>query len=390
VILNDLTVLDLSGAIAGAWASRLLAALGARVIKVEPPAGEPGRSRAPFKDDLPGPERSGPFLYINQAKESITLDLTTATGQSLLRQLAARAGLVIEDYPPGSLDQLGVGPQALRAADPRLIVCSITPFGQSGPYRDWLIDDLVAEAVGGLMYTIGLPDREPLKIGGNPAYMNAGGVAFTAIMAAIWQRDETGAGQHIDISLQETVAFTQIHGSIHAAWHNESVERRTSSLMQTRDGWVSAGLEMGVAPDTWARVCELMGRPELIDDPRFNTTFARRDNRDALKEIVSEWVRGESKVEVYKTLQQMRTIAGYVATTEDLYRDEQFTDRGFFRTIDHPVVGPVSYPGMPFRIGDLDPVEGRAPLLGEHTERVLGELGLGRADLVVLRERGVV
>lgn len=385
-LLGDITVLDLSRDIPGASCTKLLAALGARVIKVEPPSGDPLRARGPFREDAPHPEGSGAFLYFNTAKQSITLDLAAETDRATLRQLLNRADVLVEDSPPGTLNGWRLGYDDLRTSNPRLVVASITAFGQDGPYRDYLLTEIVAEALGGLMYTIGLPEREPLKVGGSPALANAGGAAFTAVMAAIFQRDSTGEGQFIDISIQEATAFTQIHASIHAAWQGHTPERRPNTMVQAADGWASVGLEMGVAPDIWPRICELIGRPELADDPRFSTTYARRENREALNEVVSDWVREQPKQEVYHRLQAMRTIAGYVATVEDLYANEHLNARGFFREIDHPVVGPVRYPGMPFTIGDAPVVEGRAPLLGEHNDLIRNDPDSTPAGLVRLRE----
>jgi crotonobetainyl-CoA:carnitine CoA-transferase CaiB-like acyl-CoA transferase len=389
--LDDITVLDLSRGIPGAWCTKLLGALGARVILVEPPGGSPLRARAPFKADVPSADSSGIFLYLAAAKESVTLDLTTASGRTLLSDLIARADVLVEDFAPGALAGWGLGYEASQALRPGIIVCAITPFGQDGPYRDYLLSEIVAQALGGLMETIGLPEREPLKIGGSPALFNAGGTAFTAIMAAIWQRDATGEGQSIDVSIQETAAFTQIHSSILAAFLGEPSPRRPNTMIAAKDGWVSLGLEMGVAADIWPQICALIGRPDLVADPRFGTTAHRRENREALNEIMEAWVRGQSKEEIYHRLQGMRTIAGYVATVEDLYANAQLRARGFFAEIEHPIAGPVCYPGLPFRVGDAPPTRGRAPLLGEHTRAVFGdELGLAADDLVRLRERGVI
>lgn len=371
-ILGDITVLDLTEGIAGGWCTKLLAMLGARVIKVEPPGGEAGRSLPPFAGDRPGPERSGPFLYLNAAKLSVTLDLTGDDGRAALRDLAERADVVVEGFAPGRLAQWGIGFGTLRAANPGLILVSITPFGQDGPYRDYLANELILQAIGGVMYPVGLPEREPIKVGGNLALHNAGSAAFSAIMAALWQRDSTGEGQFIDISMHEAAAITQIHASVLAAWGTELLTRKPDILVEAKDGWVSLGLEMGVAADTWARVCAVMGRPELAEDPRFATTAARRENRLALIDAVQEWVRQQPKEQVYHLLQGMRTIAGFVATTADLHASAQFTDRQFFHTVDHPVTGPARSPGEPFRVGDEPPVRGRAPLLGEHTAAVLG------------------
>jgi crotonobetainyl-CoA:carnitine CoA-transferase CaiB-like acyl-CoA transferase len=167
-------------------------------------------------------------------------------------------------------------------------------------------------------------------------------------MAALWQRDRTGQGQQIDLSIQEATAITQIHASIEATWLGTDAQQTASELVEARDGWVSTGLETGVSPETWPRVCELLGRAELVDDPRFASGAARRDHRDALKEVVREWVRGQDKEDVYHLLQGLRSIAGYVATAADVYRASHLQARGFFQEIDHPVAGRArAIPGSP-------------------------------------------
>jgi crotonobetainyl-CoA:carnitine CoA-transferase CaiB-like acyl-CoA transferase len=366
IVLGDLTVLELAQGIPGAFCGRVLASLGARVVKVEPPAGEHGRYLPPFVSDRPHPETSLSFLYLNTGKESVTLDLAGTEGRTVLRELVSGADVVVESYPPGTLSRWDLSPTALSAINPRLIVASITPFGQDGPYRDYLTNDLVAQALGGLVYTIGLPGREPLKIGGSPALHNAGSAAFSAIMAALWQRDRTGLGQQIDVSIHEATALTQMHASVEATWVGSDTPRAASELVRARDGWVATGLETGVSPETWPRVCALLGRPELVDDPRFSSASARREHREQLKEVVRDWVLGQDKEDVYHLLQGLRSIAGYVATAADVYRSGQLQARGFFQKIDHPVAGLASYPGPPFRIGREPWRLRRAPLLGEH------------------------
>ena len=257
-VLGDITVLELSQGIPGAYCGKLLASLGARVIKVEPPEGDAGRSLPPFAGDTPHPERSAPFLYLNTAKESIALDLARAPGRSVFRRLVPEADVIVESYPPGTLARWGLSYAALSALNPGLILASITPFGQDGPYRDYLTNEIVAEALGGLLFTIGSPGREPLKMGGNPALHNAGGAAFSAIMAALWQRDRTGQGQQIDLSIQEATAITQIHASIEATWLGTDAQQTASELVEARDGWVSTGLETGVVARDLAprvRIC---------------------------------------------------------------------------------------------------------------------------------------
>lgn len=393
-VLDDITVLDISHGIPGAYCTRLLAGLGARVIKVEPrhSQGEAGRALGPFKGDLPHRETSGVFLYLNAGKQSITLDLGLPSGQAIFRALAARADVVVESFPPGTLSGWGLDYPALSARHPALILASITSFGQDGPYRDYLANEIVLQALGGVLYAVGLPEREPLKIGGNPSLYNGGGAAFSAIMAAIWQRDTTGRGQYLDISLHEAAVLTQIHASVLAAFQEAEVTvRRSSTLVQAQDGWVSVGLEMGVAADSWPRVCAIIGRPDLVSDPRFATTVARRENREALNEVVRDWVREQPKEAVYHLLQGLRSIAGYVATTADLYQSRQLAERDFFQEIDHPVAGRARYPGPPFRLDTAPWRMGRAPLLGEHNELVYcSELGFSREDLVRLHGQGVI
>jgi crotonobetainyl-CoA:carnitine CoA-transferase CaiB-like acyl-CoA transferase len=364
--LSDVTVVELSDGIPGGYCGRLLAGLGARVIKVEPPEGDSTRRLGPFAGDDPQPEKSGTFLYLNAAKQSVVLDLETEEGRGAVARLAEEADVVVESFAPGKLDAIALGFAALSARNLRLIIASITPFGRDGPYRDYQTAEIVAEALGGLLYTIGLPEREPLKIGGSPALYNAGIAAFSAIMAALWQRDRTGEGQRIDVSIQEATAITQIHASIEATWSGTNLQRRPSVLLEAADGWASVGMEMGVTAETWKQFCAMLGRPELVDDPRFATTFARRDNREALQEILEGWVREQPKEQIYHRLQSLRSIAGYVATSADLYESEQLASRGYFREVEHPVAGTARYPGPPFRIGDAPWVHGRAPLLGEH------------------------
>ncbi len=390
-VLDDLTVIDISEGIAGSYCTKLLAALGARVIKVEPPGGGALRRLGPFAADSPDPERSGPFLCLNTSKQGVTLNLDSSDGRAILIELAARADVLVEDSPPGTLAQRGIDYAALSSRNPRLIMVSITPFGQDGPYRDYLANEIVVEALGGLMYPVGNPDREPLKIGGNAALHSAGGAAFSAAMATLWMRDETGKGSYVDLSIQETTAVTQIHSSVRADWAHYSPGRRPSSLLPAADGYASAGLEIGVAADTWPRLCEIMGRPDLAADDRFATALARRHNREAMAEEVSHWVRSQPKERVYHVLQGLRSIAGYVADAADLHRSEQLLARHYFQEIDHPVVGPARYPAIPFRF-DTEPLpEGRAPLLGEHNYLIYGEeMRMARSELDRLEALGVI
>ena len=197
-ILGDITVLDLSQGVAGPFCAKLLAGLGAEVVKVEPPGtGDPSRRSEPFLGGRPGPENSALFAYLNTSKKSVSLDLEVPRQAQVLKRLAQDCGILVESFAPGYLDSLGLGYDTLSEADPGLIYVSVTPFGQSGPYRDYKGSDIVAQAIGALMYTIGLPDREPLKVGGEAALYTTGISAFSATMLALHVRDTQGFGHHV-------------------------------------------------------------------------------------------------------------------------------------------------------------------------------------------------
>jgi crotonobetainyl-CoA:carnitine CoA-transferase CaiB-like acyl-CoA transferase len=389
--LNDIRVLDLSEEVAGPFCAKLLAGLGAEVIKIEAPGiGDAARRTGPFVAEMPNAEQSALFLYLNTGKKGITLDIREPAGATIFQRLAQDCDILVESAPPGDMDRLELGYTALACLNPRLIYTAITPFGQTGPYRDYQGSELVAQATGGMMHVIGRPDREPLKIGGNAAAYTTGMSAFSATMLALHVRDEQGHGQFVDVSAMETMAVAQIHASIQHQFGHVP-KRRENTLVRARDGWVHPGLDRGIAEDTWARVCDLMGKPELADDPRFNTREARRENQAELTEIIGAWTATNAKEEIYHTLQGLRTVAGYVATVEDLRASEQLRARDFFHMIDHPSTGEGVYPGALFSLQDTSWQHGRAPLLGEHNSEIYGErLGYSRDALAQLHSSGII
>jgi crotonobetainyl-CoA:carnitine CoA-transferase CaiB-like acyl-CoA transferase len=389
--LHDVCVLDLSEDIAGPFCSKLLAGLGAEVIKVERPGGgDPARRAAPAAGAPPHLDHSALFLYLNTGKKSVTLDLESQTGATILRRLAQECDLLLESFAPGHLERLGLGYTALEALNPRLIYTSVSAFGQSGPYHQLHGSELIAQAMGGLMQTIGLPDREPLKIGGYAASYTTGMSAFSAAMIALYVRDASDHGQHVDVSAMETMAVAQIHSSIQHQF-GRTLRRRESPLVAAIDGWISPGLERGVRQDTWPRVCDMIGRPDLKDHPSFSTPEVRREHQQELLAILSSWTATQPKEQVYHLLQELRSVAGYVATVEDLLTSRQLVAREFFQAIDHPAAGQARYPGAPFRLQGVAWQHARAPLLGEHNSNIYGgRLGLSAAEIERLRGAGTI
>ncbi|MEC8857184.1 MAG: CoA transferase [Chloroflexota bacterium] len=371
-VLSDIKVLDLSHGVSGPFCTKFLAGLGAEVIKVEPTGtGDSSRQSKPFLGGPDDVESSALFAYLNTSKMSVTLDLDIPDQALSVKQLAQESDILVESYAPGHLQSLGLGYGALAETNAGLIYVSVTPFGQTGPYRDYKGADIVAQAIGALMYTIGLPDREPLKVGGESVLYTTGISAFSAAMLALHVRDTQGFGQHVDISAMEVMTVAQIHSSINEQFGHPSV-RRPTNLVRAKDGWVSPGLESGVQLGTWPKVCELMGVPQFAEDTRFTTQEGRRTNQQDLLKVIGDWAATKPKEEIYHTLQALRTITGYVATVEDLLVAKQLVDRKFFRTLADPVFGDVVHPGAPFRMGEdgwrlLPP-----PRLGEHNDEILG------------------
>jgi len=388
-VLGDIKVLDLSQGVSGPFCAKFLAGLGAEVIKVEPTGiGDSSRQSEPFLGGPNDVESSALFAYLNTSKMSVTLDLDNPDQALPVRQLAQETDILVESYAPGYLESLGLGYDALSETNPGLIYVSVTPFGQTGPYRDYKGADIVAQAIGALMYTIGLPDREPLKVGGESVLYTIGISAFSAAMLALHVRDAEGFGQHVDVSAMEVMTVAQIHSSINDQFGHTPV-RRPTNLVRAKDGWVSPGLESGVQQGTWPKVCELMGVPEFADDPRFTTQEGRRTNQQDLLKVIGDWAATKPKEEIYHTLQALRTITGYVATVEDLLVAKQLVDRQFFQTLADPVHGEVIHPGAPFRMADEEWQLLPPPRLGDHNQEILsGRLGYSSEEIAKVSKNG--
>lgn len=375
--LDGLRVVDLTSGIAGPHATKLLADYGALVTKIEPPEGDPARWWGPFKDDVPNPEASIPFLWLTTNKRSVVADLRTNEGLALVRRLIDGADVVVEDRRPGELLALGLDLEAVRAARPGLVVCSITPFGQTGPYAGLAATDIVLQAMGGAMHATGHAAREPLRLGGTYAEWHAGLAAALAMLMAVHRAEQTGRGDWIDLSIYETQAGGKDRRQLALLGYAYSglVLRRPDTAYAIcsggrpcADGYINM---LGNGPRLPA-VLRMIGRADLLARPELSGP-EEDFPADLVEEIEASylaWTASHTMREAIAIAQQHRILGAAVYTVADVLNDPVFQSRGAFEVIDHPATGPVTYPGRPFMMSDSPrPPARRAPLLGEHNDR---------------------
>ena len=404
--LSRFRVLDLSSYIAGPFCARFFGDYGADVIKLERPGfGDVARSWGPFYQDDPHPEKSLLFLYLNYNKRGITINLENSSGRALFLGLVKMADVVIEDFAPGYLDDLGLGYNFLEQINPGLVMTSITPFGQTGPYRDMLGNHLVYEAMSGVMYTSGANNREPLAHG-HPQSLYVGGVAASyATSAALFARDELGRGQHVDVSLTEVVAAHHTGPTVRYAYTGE-IERRSpkneggspkagahfEGVVPVRDGHVGATFQRGAGRrGTLADYLRLLGRPDLVK-PDYEEPLPRGQLTDEQDQLLLSLLKDWDRYDYFTTAGSNSWVAAVVQNSEDLAKNPHLQDRGFFIEMDHPVVGRIRVPGEIFRLPE-SPFQLRypAPLLGQHNaETYCGDLGYSKDALIRLRQLGAI
>ena len=406
--LTGLRVLELADE-KGQFCGKLLADLGADVVKIEPPGGEPCRRTGPFLDDIPHPDRSLSFWYYNTSKRGITLNLETTDGRALFRRLAADADVILETFPPGYLTGLDLDYESLRAENPGLIVCSLTPFGQTGPWRDYASSDLLHLAAGGEMASCGYDGSDvPIAPGGGNAWHMGCHYAYIAIMAALVFRTVSGEGQYIDTSIHEACALTTESAIANYVYRGETLIRQTGrhhapaptvrTQFRAKDGnYVTALISGGLNPKNVQALADLMdfyGMAGDLKDPKYqDQAVIAASTAHIVDGLLASFIASLPAEEVYHAGQQRGFTWGAVRAPEDLLDDQHLHDRGFWKTVEHPDLGrSFVYPGEA-AIYNTTPwaISRRAPLIGEHTVEILrGELGLSRGDLAVLAENRVV
>ena len=394
-MLDGLRVLDLGPGIAPSFCAKLLADYGASVVKVEAPGeGDPTRRMGPFVADAPDSEKSIPYLYVNTGKRGITLDWSTESGGVILHKLLDDADVLVEGYSPSQTHSSCISYTEFARTHQHLVVTSVTPFGQDGPYREFEATDIVTCAMSGLMYHSGDSDREPLRNALDQSLYVAGANAAAATLVAVFARLTSGAGQHVDVSVAECLAAHLVQPVPYHNYMGATKGRRPvrgsgfEELMPARDGYVVPSVQ-GSQP--WETVADLIGLEEL-HDPRFASGAGRIANGEELKTLLIEGLAQWDRLPLFIASGERRLVFGMAQDAGDMVACPHLAERGFYHQVDHPVAGTATFPGMAAALSERPPqAPTPAPLLGQHNAEIYGgELGYSGEELAALRYAGVI
>lgn len=397
-LLAGLRVLEVGAMLSAPYCAKLLADAGADVIKLEPPSrGDAARRCGPWPGDLPHPERNGLFLYLNAGKRGITANLETPTGRSILRRLAAASDVLVHNTPPPDMERLGLDYDALAADNPNLVMASISPWGLSGPWRDYRAYDINLAAAGGISEGLGEPEREPLTFGTPAVGYFAGMAAASSIVTALLARAAHG-GQHIDLAEAETMAGLYNGPEALMAVYQWRVTRRTghhaldfpypNCILRCRDGHIFVGAPEG---RQWRRLLAVMGNPAWSQEERFrNRTAMNNRYADEADGYMEAWLSDYTKAELLDIALEHRIPLAPVRTYDEVRADPSLSD--LFLVVEREDTGPVSYPGPPYRLqSESATPPAPAPTLGQHNREILcGQLGYSPAELVKLHQTGII
>ena len=394
--LEDVRVLDLTQYIAGPYCTKLFADYGAEVIKIERPnGGDPARRLGPFPGDVQDPEKSGLFLLLNTGKLGVTLNLKTQVGVKIFKELVKDSDILVESFEPRVMPSLGLDYGTLKKINPRLVMTSISNFGQTGPYRDYKATEIVLAALGGSMYISGDYDRPPLMHGA-PISQHVGGqnALIATLLGLLFQR-ETGEGQHIDVSLMESVTASMPYALnqysyMGAVWRRGPKKRSVfgQDLWPTKDGY--AGMSVIRSTD-FAAIGSFLGIPELAD-PKFSTLEGRTQHNDELESLVLNKLMEWETLAFFRGGHEMRFMTSMEVTPTQLLSNEQLVAREYFKELEHPEAGRLPYPTEILGLTGTPAQHRRpAPLLGQHNEEIIGNrLGYSQDDLVRFEQLGVI
>jgi crotonobetainyl-CoA:carnitine CoA-transferase CaiB-like acyl-CoA transferase len=410
-MLSPYRVLDLSDE-RGTVCGEILAQLGADVIKIEEPGGSPERDKGPFADDVHHPERSLFWFAFNLGKKSITLHLESEEGKEIFKRLVGNADIVVESFSPGYLDGIGLGYPALREINPKIIVISISPFGQTGPYKDYKGPDIVIEALSGYMYLCGDPDRAPVRVSYPLAYGYAGTQGAIGCLIALYALEITGEGQYVDVSAQEGMTeFTLMAPlfwdtirklNVRSGPFRGGTSRKTRDIWKCRDGWVTFGIyggqlggrvnkELTMWIDSEGLADEFL---KSIDWETLDMAAVSQEYLDRIEKAVGDFFKRHDMAELYEGALKRGINLCPIWTPRELLNSAQLEARDFWVQVKHAELGmSITYPGSFFKSSAMSPshVGERAPLIGEHNDEIYrGELGLSASELSHLKERGII
>lgn len=399
--LEGVRVLELCSMISGPYCTKLMGDLGAQVIKVEAPnTGDEARMRGPFPGDVPHQEKSGLFLFLNTNKLGITLNINTSPGREIFKELVKKMDVLVADRPAGEMEASGLGYEDMRKINPGIIMASITPFGESGPYRDYGSHLLNTSHVSGQGYILPLPsphlNRPPVKMGGNSSEYDPGQIAGIAILGALFSKGSTGKGQFIEISKQESLLSLQRVESV--AYPNDGMIMKrlgpSKGLMVTviyvcKDGHVIVSAPLD---HQWEGLMELIGNPEWSEWDWCKDMETRSDNAEELRGLIGEWMKEHGKEEICRRGQALGCPISPINNAQDIVESEQLKSRGFFLEMDHAVAGRFMIPTTCYHF-ERTPwaLERPAPLLGEHNEGIYcGLLEYSREEVAEFKQKGIL
>jgi crotonobetainyl-CoA:carnitine CoA-transferase CaiB-like acyl-CoA transferase len=379
----------------------LFADMGAEVIKIEPPEGELIRDNPPMVEQGKGGphdrSRSGYFLTLNRNKYGITLNLKHPKALKIFKDLVKMSDIVLENYAPGVMKRLGIDYPVLKKINPRIILCSISGFGQTGPYSERMAFDVISQAMSGLMSITGHPDNPPTRVGTSLGDVSAAVHAAFAIMTALWHREKTGKGQQVDVSMLETMVAILEGGIVRWTIGKELLSPIGSmnpheapmAAFKCKDGYI---IIAAVGDEHWQRFCRAINRPDWAADPALQTKAQRWAKKYMIQEEIEKITTKHTLKEVGEMMDRERVANSPILNIKEVVEDPHLKERGYFVDIEHPVIGKAKIPGIPFKMSESPgAVERPSPLVGEHNELILGKyLGIGKGEIDKLKGEGAV
>ena len=395
--LAGVRVLDITGP-AGFYCTKLMADLGADVVRIDPPNGDPEHSPGPFLGSEPDQNQSLYRWHYHTNKRSVLLDIKSRSGRGVFDSLLSAADVLVDTHRPSEAASLGLDGPRLRQDYPALVHTTITGFGPDGPYVDYKVTDIVALAMGGLMAITGFPEDPPNQLGGEQAYHMASLHAAVGTLVALLSRDLDGKGRDVQVAMQDCISMATLQSANFNSytWHGV-VRSRTglnpNQLYACKDGWIAYFTD-NAAPLAWSNFVAWLssyGAEQELGDPRFEYPDVRQAEQEGITEVLAAFAAQHTAKELYHSAQSFTLICAPVQTVDDLVKDEQLRDRGYFVDVEHPELErKFTYPGAPYKLSETPwQLRSRAPLIGEHTFDVLNDwLGLSNTDAAAIFKQG--